>query len=67
MLPLDNAAREPYGRLRTALERRGEVIGADDMLIAAHALALERPWSPTTNEREFRCVKGLRLQNWAAS
>lgn len=66
VLPLDDVAREPYGRLRTALERRGEVIGAYDMLIAAHALALDATLV-TNNEREFRRVKGLRVQNWAAS
>jgi tRNA(fMet)-specific endonuclease VapC len=30
-----------YGQLRADLERRGELIGANDMLIAAHALAIE--------------------------
>ena len=41
VLPLEDSARAAYGQLRTALERRGEVIGAYDMLIAAHALALD--------------------------
>ncbi len=64
VLPLEDSARAAYGRLRTALERRGEVIGAHDMLIAAHALALGATLI-TNNEREFRRVKGLKVGNWA--
>src|SRR3990172_3695005 len=63
ILPLDNSAREVYGRLRTGLERRGEVIGAHDMLIAAHALALDATLV-TNNEKEFKRIKGLRIENW---
>ena len=40
VLPLEDAARDAYGRLRTSLERQSERIGAHDMLIAAHAIAL---------------------------
>ena len=66
VLPLEDAARDAYGRLRTALERRGEMIGAYVMLIAAHALALALSATlVTNNEREFRRVKGLRIDNWA--
>jgi tRNA(fMet)-specific endonuclease VapC len=65
VLPLDDSARDAYGRLRTGLERRGEVIGAHDMLIAAHAIALGATLI-TNNEREFKRVKGLRIENWAA-
>lgn len=64
VLPLDDTARVSYGRLRTALERRGQVIGAHDMLIAAHALAIGATLV-TNNEREFRRVKGLKVENWA--
>jgi tRNA(fMet)-specific endonuclease VapC len=62
--PLDDAARAGYARLRTALERRGETIGPLDMLIAAHAVALKATLV-TNNEREFRRVAGLRVENWA--
>ena len=65
VLPLEDAAREAYGRLRTSLERRGEVIGAHDMLIAAHALSLDATLV-TNNEKEFRRVKGLKIENWVA-
>ncbi len=65
VLPLENSARKFYGQLRTALERRGEKIGAHDMLIAAHALALDATLV-TNNEKEFRRIKGLSIENWAS-
>lgn len=65
VLPLEDSARTVYGQLRTALERRGEIIGAYDMLIAAHALTLNATLV-TNNEKEFRRVKGLRIENWVA-
>jgi len=52
-----------YGRLRTALERRGAIIGPYDMQIAAHALSLAVVLV-TDNVREFRRVRGLRVANW---
>jgi len=63
VLPLSPDADRRYGALRAGLERRGEVIGGNDMLIAAHALALEATLV-TDNEREFRRVDGLRVENW---
>jgi len=65
VLPLEDSAREVYGRLRTGLGRRGERIGAHDMLIAAHAIALGATLV-TNNEKEFKRVKGLRIENWVA-
>ena len=65
VLPLEDSARAFYGQLRTALERRGEKIGAHDMLIAAHALALNATLV-TNNEKEFKRVKGLRIENWTS-
>ena len=65
VLPLEDSARAAYGRLRTELERRGEKIGAHDMLIAAHAMALGATLV-TNNEKEFSRVKGLRIENWLA-
>ena len=62
--PLDTAAGTHYGKLRTDLDLRGSPIGAYDLLIAAHALTLELIMV-TNNTREFRRVKGLRLENWA--
>ena len=52
-----------YGRLRADLEQRGLLIGSMDMLIAAHALALNAILV-TNNTREFERVSGLHLENW---
>jgi tRNA(fMet)-specific endonuclease VapC len=54
-----------YGELRADLEKRGQPIGPMDMMIAAHALSLEATLV-TQNTREFRRVKALRLEDWAA-
>lgn len=59
----DGAAAAYYGRVRTALERRGRPIGPNDMLIAAHALALGLVLV-TDNVREFGRIDGLDLENW---
>jgi tRNA(fMet)-specific endonuclease VapC len=61
--PLSAGADDAYAALRTDLERRGQPIGQNDMLIAAHALALDAILV-TDNVREFKRVKGLRLENW---
>ncbi len=63
--PLDREVTAPYGRIRAALEKRGASIGAMDLLIAAHALRLGVRLA-TNNEREFRRVPGLRVENWLA-
>lgn len=61
--PFESDAAAVYGRLRAQLEETGKVIGPMDLLIAAHALALGCSLI-TNNEREFRRVKGLRVENW---
>ncbi|HEY5722055.1 MAG TPA: type II toxin-antitoxin system VapC family toxin [Allosphingosinicella sp.] len=63
ILPLEPPVDREYGRLRWALERNGRPIGANDMLIAAQALALDRTLV-SDNQREFVRVKGLQLANW---
>ena len=60
----DQQAAIVYGEVRSSLEKRGEVIGPHDLLIAAHALSLGRTLI-TNNEREFKRVEGLELENWA--
>ena len=59
----DSAASEAYGEIRAALEKSGRPIGAMDLLIAAHALSIDARLA-TNNEREFRRVRGLRVENW---
>jgi tRNA(fMet)-specific endonuclease VapC len=52
-----------YGKIRFDLESRGEVIGNNDLWIAAHALVA--PLILVTNkDKEFRRVRGLKTQNW---
>jgi len=60
----DQQAAVAYGDVRSSLEKRGEVIGPHDLLIAAHALSLDRTLV-TNNEREFKRVEGLKVDNWA--
>ena len=52
-----------YGTIRASLERKGHPIGANDLLIAAHAQALDFTLV-TDNEREFSRVDDLRIENW---
>jgi tRNA(fMet)-specific endonuclease VapC len=59
----DQQAALAYGDVRSSLEKRGEVIGPHDLLIAAHALSLDRILV-TNNEREFKRVEGLKVDNW---
>jgi tRNA(fMet)-specific endonuclease VapC len=65
ILPLPKSAGESYGEIRAELESRGEMIGNNDLWIAAHARA-SRLTLVTNNENEFRRVRGLRVQNWAS-
>lgn len=62
-MPFDEKAAEIYGRIRTELEKRGEVIGANDLLIASHALSIQATLV-TNNLREFTRIAGLKLENW---
>lgn len=54
-----------YGQIRATLESAGTPIVASDLWIAAHALSLEAV-VVTDNEREFRRVPGLKVDNWLA-
>jgi tRNA(fMet)-specific endonuclease VapC len=63
VLPIQPPADETYAKLRAMLERMGTPIGGNDMLIAAHALTLDCTLV-TGNEREFRRIPGLTVENW---
>ena len=63
--PLPPLAAAAYGAIRADLERRGETIGNNDLWIAAHALTAGLTLV-TNNEREFRRLPGLSVENWAA-
>lgn len=60
-LPIE--ATHHYAQLRAHLESKGTPIGGNDMWIAAHALATNRILV-THNTREFKRVKGLKVEDW---
>ncbi len=61
--PLEVSVVAHYAQQRVTLERAGTPISANDMLVAAHALALGATLV-TDNEQEFRRVRGLAIENW---
>jgi tRNA(fMet)-specific endonuclease VapC len=63
VLPFDHAATVCYGQIRADLERKGQPIGANDLLIAAHALSLDA-LLVTNNMKEFARIEDLKLANW---
>jgi tRNA(fMet)-specific endonuclease VapC len=58
----DAKTAEIYGVVRARLVRSGRIIGALDMLIAAHALAKDAVL--VTNDHAFRLIEGLELADW---
>ncbi len=64
ILPFTVVAAAAYGKIRAALEKKGQIIGAYDLLIAAHALS-ENLILVTNNTKEFSRIPGLLLQDWA--
>lgn len=64
VLPLPVQAAQEYALIRHELEARGTPIGNNDLWIAAHAQAA-RLILVTNNEKEFRRVPGLKIENWA--
>jgi len=63
VVPFDDSAATTSGPVRRELERSGCPAGPLDTLIAAHSLSLGTTLV-TDNEREFRHVKGLKVENW---
>ena len=63
VIPFDMDAAKVYGQIRHDLKEKGELIGANDLLIAAHAKSLAFTLI-TNNTREFGRVEGLKLNNW---
>ncbi len=63
MLPFDADAAREYGDIRADLTKKGTLIGANDLLIAAHARSLGLTLV-TANTREFERVEKLRVENW---
>jgi len=63
ILPFETPADKAYGQIRTQLEKSGRQIGANDLLIASHAITLGYILV-TDNEGEFNRVANLRYENW---
>ena len=63
VLPLEEPVDRHYGAIRSELERVGQPIGSNDLLIAAHAKALGVTLV-TNNLGEFRRVSGLVVEDW---
>jgi tRNA(fMet)-specific endonuclease VapC len=65
VLPLEVPADAEYGGIRSQLEAAGRPIGGNDLLIAAHAHAIQAT-IVTANTDEFERVRGLIVENWLA-
>ena len=64
VMPLPVEAGIKYGQIRSFLEFKGQIIGGNDLWIAAHAVSADLILV-TNNEREFRRVPDLKIENWA--
>ena len=63
IIPFDDEAAFLYGRIRAALEKNGNVIGFNDIIIAATVLA-HNGILVTNNTKKFSRIEGLILENW---
>ena len=64
-LPFDDIAAEAYAEVRTALTRQGQLIGPNDLMIAAICRANDVTLV-THNVSEFGRVAGLKIEDWEA-
>lgn len=65
VLPWDRAIAARYGVMRAELQNRGKALGTLDMLIAAHAIGIDAVL--VTNDKAFRQVNGLVVEDWSAA
>ena len=64
VVPFDSSASLEYGEIRHTLKSQGNIIGGNDMLIAAHARSLNLILV-THNTKEFSRIPNLTLEDWA--
>ena len=64
ILPFDDKAAVKYGQIRSNLEKKGQIIGGNDMLIAAIAMS-NNCVLVTHNVAEFSRVEWLFLEDWS--
>lgn len=65
ILDFNASAAACYGRIRKDLKDKGRPVGEMDMLIAATAMADGRTLV-SNNEKEFRSIPGLKVENWVS-
>ena len=63
ILPFDSESASIAGSIRNTLEKKGQIIGPYDLLIASQALAKDIVLV-TNNEKEFKRIKTLKVENW---
>jgi tRNA(fMet)-specific endonuclease VapC len=63
VLPYNAKASQHYGQIKAALEKKGKIIGENDIHIAAHVIS-QGLILVTNNLREFKRVPNLALENW---
>ncbi len=61
----DENAAEHYGNIRAILQSKGKIIGAMDLMIAAHARS-QKMVLVTNNDKHFNRVPKLKVANWAS-
>ena len=61
--PWEEKAAQDYGLIGATLKREGNIIGNNDLLIAAHARSLDMILV-TNNTKEFAKITNLKLENW---
>jgi len=62
----DNVSSKEYANIRASLEKEGNIIGSNDLFIAAHAKACNATLV-TNNIKEFERVENLKIENWIIS
>jgi tRNA(fMet)-specific endonuclease VapC len=65
ILPWDSGAARTYGPLRARQESKGRPLSVEDLMIAAHALALGL--TLVTHDRVFDFVDGLKTEDWTVA
>jgi tRNA(fMet)-specific endonuclease VapC len=65
VLPYDAKASQHYGQIKAAFEKKGQIIGENDIHIAAHAIS-HGLILVSNNVREFKRVPNLALENWVS-
>lgn len=63
IIPFDDDAAKHYGSIRTYLEKKGEIIGPLDLMIAAHAQSLNSILV-TNNKKEFSRIPKIKIEDW---